>query len=89
MGQKSGEEPVRVTVFISYPNKKQHAEGFYCSYTISPLGLEGDVIATNPLLAIRFAIFQINIKLKHRFLDWTFYDKDHNMIGLAYEDVLH
>lgn len=60
--------------------------GFRCAYEVHPLGLTGDVLAANPFLAIRLALFQIRVKLIHRFPEWRVMSANGELLALDYEE---
>lgn len=72
--------------FILAPPTAGKGGGFRCAYEVRPIGLSGDVLAANPLLAIRLAVFQIRVKLVHRFPEWQLRSANGEPLVLDYEE---
>lgn len=73
-------------ITISAPEPAHQAGDYICSYRVDPIGLQGTVIAGNPFQALRWTLFEMRIKLVHRFADWTFHYPDGRLLSLDYEE---
>ncbi len=75
---------VLITIFAPEPAGQAH--DYICRYRVDPLGLGGSVVAGNPFQAVRWALFEMRIKLVHRFAGWTFLHPDGRSSLLDYDE---
>lgn len=75
---------VRIT--LSAPEPADHADDYICHYRVDPLGLNGSAIAGDPFKAVRWALFEMRVKLVHRFAGWTFFHRGGRPISLDYDE---
>lgn len=59
---------------------------YVCAYRLDPPGWSGQASGTNPLHAIRLALFKARVELVHRLVDWRFTYPDGTLMSLDYDE---
>lgn len=83
----SSGESVNLLVSFGVPGESVGPlQGYVCKYEIGQIGLVGSALGADPLAAVRFAIFQVRIKLVHRYPDLRLVQANGDIVPLDYEE---